>query len=141
VTPIIWEKMTPKIQEILDGWGHFSHMTEVTPPYGGGRFPICLGSFPVWRSAIRKMTPIIWEIDPHANASANANANANVVLCNAWLLKNKLAGSSVRHHLALELVSGADFWCRLMSRAGLDDLWRSPYIHVKSWICVVIFPI
>jgi len=87
------------------------------------------------------MTPIIWEIDPHANASANANANANVVLCNAWLLKDKLAGSSVRHHLALELVSGADFWCRLMSRASLDDLWRSPYIHVKSWICVVIFPI
>jgi len=39
-----------------------------------------------------------------------------------WVPEGSLAGTSLRHHLALELVSGADFWCKLMFRASPGDL-------------------
>ena len=42
-----------------------------------------------------------------------------------WVREGSLAGSSVRHHLALELVSGAEFWCKLMFRASPGDLGGS----------------
>ena len=55
------------------------------------------------------------------------------MLSNTWVPEGSLAGFFVRHHLALELVSGDDFWCKLMSRSrpvaavcGKTNLKRTP---------------
>ena len=42
-----------------------------------------------------------------------------------WLPEGSLAGAFGCHEMALELVSGADFWCKLMSRASPGDLGGS----------------
>ena len=42
-----------------------------------------------------------------------------------WVPEGSLAGVCGCHEMALELVSGADFWCKLMPGAGPVDLGRS----------------
>ena len=59
-----------------------------------------------------------------------------------WVLEGGLAAVFGCHDMALELVSGADFWCKLMSRAspgdqggpGVDFLPNPPenLLHVDS---------
>jgi len=59
-----------------------------------------------------------------------------------WLREGSLAGVFGCHEMALELVSGADFWCKLMSRASpAARVWRSPRPEKRSpggvlgWAC------
>ena len=42
-----------------------------------------------------------------------------------WVPEGSLAGVCGCHEMALELVSGADFWCKLMYRGSPGDLGRS----------------
>jgi len=48
-----------------------------------------------------------------------------------WVLEGSLAGSSARYHLALELVSGADFWSR-GSPGDLGGLWIDFLLKAKE---------
>ena len=48
---------------------------------------------------------------------------------NIWVPEGNLAEVFGCHEMALELVSGADFWCKLMFRASPGDLRGPAHAH------------
>jgi len=87
----------------------------VTPGGLPGRSP-AKKSFPSWRDAGG------WgAAAPASGWSGGAGGHAQ----ECWVPEGSLAGLFGCHEMALELVSGADFWCKLMSGAGPVDLGGS----------------
>ena len=59
-------------------------------------------------------------------SAITANFKGNAIDSHGWVPEVSLAGFFGGRHLALELVCGADFSCKLMCGAGPGDLGGSP---------------